>query len=271
MTYATLMVHLELGHSNQGLLEIAGSLARQFEAGVIGIAACQPVQVIYGDGYVCVEPVRQDFDELAHAEAEFREILRTRAAFLEWRSTVMFAPLPDYLAREARSADLVVTAASSGALLDVSRRVNAGDLLMQVGRPVLIIPPAADNLKLDRVLVGWKDTRPTRRVIVDALPLLKKAAQVLIVEITTADELVTASKHLDEVAGWLGRHGVSASQVTILSTGDDAAQLNAIACEQRIDIIVAGAYGHGRVREWMLGGVTRDLLLRAEHCSLVSH
>jgi nucleotide-binding universal stress UspA family protein len=55
------------------------------------------------------------------------------------------------------------------------------------------------------------------------------------------------------------------------SIGDDASLLNAIAEEQGADVIVAGAYGHSRMREWVLGGVTRDLLLRAEHFSLLSH
>ena len=65
MTYATLMVHLELGHSNAGLLQVAGDLAERFHAGVIGIAACQPVQIVYGEGYVSgdvIAPCAQPLD-----------------------------------------------------------------------------------------------------------------------------------------------------------------------------------------------------------------
>ena len=76
MTYATLMVHLELGHPNAGLLKIVGDLAERFHAGVIGIVACQPMQIFYGDGYIPGEVVEQDRDELATeiraAEQEFR-------------------------------------------------------------------------------------------------------------------------------------------------------------------------------------------------------
>jgi nucleotide-binding universal stress UspA family protein len=277
VTYATLMVHLELGHSNAGLLKIAGDLAERFHAGLIGIAACQPMQIIYGagDGYVSADLIEQDRKEIEReireAEAEFRSALQTRVGTLEWRSTAVFAPLSDYLAREARSADLVITGVGSSALLDASRRVNTGDLIMQVGRPVLIVPAAADKVKLERLVIAWKDTRESRRAAFDALPLLKKAAHVAVVEIAAEEELAAARAHLGDVVGWLKRHDIVAESLASPSTGDDVTRLNAIVQEQGADVIVAGAYGHSRLREWALGGVTRDLLLRADRCSLVSH
>jgi nucleotide-binding universal stress UspA family protein len=275
VTYATLMVHLELGHLNGGLLQIAGDLAERFHAGVIGIAACQPMQIAYGDGYVPGDFIEQDREEIEReiktAEAEFRSALQTRVGTLEWRSTAMFASLADYLAREARSADLLITGVASPALLDASRRVNTGDLVMQVGRPVLIVPAAAAKVKLERVVIGWTDTRETRRAALDALPLLKKVAHVTVVEIAAEEQLASARTRLEDVVGWLKRHGVVAKSLLSPATGDDATRLNAIAQEQGADVIVAGAYGHSRLREWVLGGVTRDLLLRADRCSLVSH
>ena len=275
MTYATLMVHLELGHANAGLLQIAGDLAERFHAGVIGIAACQPIQMVYGEGDVSGDLIELDREEIEkeikEAEAEFRSALQARVGTLEWRSKVMFGPLSDYIVGEARSADLVITGVASGALLDASRRVNTGDLAIQVGRPVLIVPAAADKLKLERVVIGWKDTREARRAAFDALPLLKKAAHVAVVEIAAEEELAAARTHLEDVVGWLKQHGVVAESLPSPSIGDDATRLNAIVQEQGADIIVAGAYGHSRLREWVLGGVTRDLLLRANRCSLVSH
>jgi nucleotide-binding universal stress UspA family protein len=142
---------------------------------------------------------------------------------------------------------------------------------MQVGRPVLVVPPGAEAFALDRVLIAWKDTRETRRAILDALPLLKKAAHVTLAEIAVEDRLALARKHLEEVVVWLGRHGVKAEGVASLSTGEDPSQLYAIVKERGANVIVAGAYGHSRLREWVLGGVTRDLLLRADLCALVSH
>ena len=275
MTYGTLMVHLELGRSNAGLLQIAGDLAERFHAGVSGIAACQPMQLVYGDSFISgdiYEQDRQELDkEMKAAEAEFRRALQMRAVTLEWRSTVMFTLLSDYLARESRSADLVITGIASGDLFDSSRSVNTGDLVMRAGRPVLVVPAAAGKVKLDRVVVGWKNTREARRAVSDALPLLKGASHVAVVEIAVEEELAAARTQIEDVAGWLNRHGIKAECLTSPSTGDDATALYAMAQDQGADVIVAGAYGHSRLREWALGGVTRDLLLRANWCSLLSH
>jgi nucleotide-binding universal stress UspA family protein len=275
VSYSTLMINLELGKTNAGLLAIAGDLAERFQAHVIGIAACQPMQFVYGMGYVSADYFERDMADLRKdsqaAETEFRSALQTQAGSLEWRSTVEFGALSGHIAHEARSSDLVITSVATGGPFEASRLVNTGDLIMQAGRPVLIVPHGAKAVALDQVLVAWKDTRETRRAVLDALPLLKKAAHVTLAEIAVEDRLPLARKHLEEVAGWLGRHGVKAEGRASLSTGEDAEQLYTIAKEQGADVVVAGAYGHSRLREWVLGGVTRDLLLRADLCALVSH
>jgi nucleotide-binding universal stress UspA family protein len=275
VTYATLMVHLELRRSNAGLLQIAGDLAERFDAGVIGIATGNPMQVLYDETYVPQDLVEKDRaeieNEMKDAEAEFRRALQGKVRTVEWRSTVTYAPLADYLAREARGADLVIAGLGSSGMFDGSRRIYTSDLVMQVGRPVLIVPAAVDKLKLERVIVGWKDTRETRRAVFDALPLLKNVAHVTVVEISAEEALVAARARLEDVIGWLKRHGVEAKSLASPSSGGDATQLSAIAHEQNADVIVAGAYGHSRLREWMFGGVTHDLLLRADRCALLSH
>jgi nucleotide-binding universal stress UspA family protein len=269
------MAHLELGQSNAGLLAIAGDLGERFESHVIGIAVCQPMQFVYGEGYVPVDLFEQDLADIKKeseaAEAEFRAALQTRVQSLEWRSSIVSGTLSGHLAHESRGADLVITGFASGDFFDASRSLNTGDLVMQVGRPVLVAPRSIEVPKLDRMILAWKDTREARRAAFDALPLLKKAGHVAVVEIAQADRLASASENLDDVVGWLKRHGVVAEGIPSLSTGDDAAQLRAIARGRSADVIVAGAYGHSRLREWVLGGVTRDLLLRSDQCSLVSH
>src|ERR1700722_8444083 len=136
---------------------------------------------------------------------------------------------------------------------------------MQVARPVLVVPAAADELKLEQAVIGWKDTRETQRAVFDALPLLKKSTHVTVVEICAEDETAAARTRVEDVVGWLKWHGVVAESHASPSTGDDASLLNAIAREQGANIIVAGAYGHSRLREWVLGGVTRDILLRGKY------
>ena len=275
MTYASLMVHLELGLPNAGLLRIAGDLAERFRARVIGIVACQPMQLAFADGFMPGEVYQQDNNqrnqEIDAAQAEFRAALQSRASALEWRSTVRFAPLADYVAREARSADLLLTGVASSSLLDASRAVHTGDLIMQLGRPVLVVPHTVQKLALERVVVAWNDSRETRRAIADALPLLQQAAHVTVAEIAAPGDLAAAHKNLEDVSDWLRRHGVEAESSATPTTGDDAAGLYAIAQDLGADLIVAGAYGHSRLMEWALGGVTRDLLLRQDFCALLSH
>jgi nucleotide-binding universal stress UspA family protein len=129
----------------------------------------------------------------------------------------------------------------------------------------------SDKLDFGRVVIGWKDTRESRRAVSDALPLLKKAGHVSVVAIADEADFDSVRLQLGDVVSWLGRHGVVAEALVSTSTGDDANRLNDIAWEQGAGVIVAGAYGHSRFREWALGGVTRDLLLRGDRCSLVSH
>jgi nucleotide-binding universal stress UspA family protein len=221
MTYATVMVHLEIGCSNTGVMNAAAGLAECFGAGVVGIAACHPMPIIYTDGYyVPQELIEQDRAQIQRnkqaAEAEFRDAMRGRARTVAWRSAVTMP-------------------------------------------------------KLDRVLVAWKDAREPRRAAMDALPLLRKATHVAVASIAAADALEAAAAHVADVVAWLALHGVTSVPVISRPFGDDAAQLQSIAREQEAGVIVAGAYGHSRLREWALGDVTRHLLLHGQGCALLSH
>lgn len=274
MTYSTLMVHLELGRSNSALLQEAVDFARRFGSAVIGIAGCQPLQMYDAGGYSgdVVEQAQKGIDEeIKAAEAEFRSALSSKVEHVTWRSSAAYGLVLDFFAREARAADLVMTGVAHGDAFDSSRAVNTGNLVLQVGRPVLIVPLAARELRLDQVLVGWKDTRESRRAIADALPLLKHAARVTLGSIVPEEDLGVARGGLEDVARWLAQHGVAAEQVALPAVGDDADALWALAQDLGADIIVAGAYGHSRLREWVLGGVTKNLLLSKDRYSFVSH
>lgn len=275
MSYRSLMLHLELGQSNARLLAITADLAQRFDASVTGIVACQPMPMVYTDGFVPAAIFEQDSELIAkqmnEAKAEFGSVLQALTERLDWRQSVTTGPLSDYLASEARHADLIITGVASKDLFDSARSVNTGDLIMQSGRPVLVVPGTTEQLKLERIVVGWRDSRETRRAIVDALPLLKQATHVTVAEIAPEDAMPAARGHVTDVVAWLQSHGVGAEGVTTPSTGDDATGLYTIAQDLGADVIVAGAYGHSQLREWVLGGVTRDFLLHAGCCSLLSH
>jgi nucleotide-binding universal stress UspA family protein len=274
MGYKSLLVHLDLGRSNANLLLFAGELADRFDARVIGITACAPPVLAYADvgvdGATFELERNQIEDEIGSAESEFRAAFRDRKTHVEWLAAADDADLVRYVSRQARNADLLITEVAQGGIFDGTRAMHTGALVMQIGRPVLLLPLAARTAKFDRLLVGWKDTRETRRAVADALPLMR-GAEVIVVEVAAEGHMEAARRHLDDVVAWLMQHGVAAKSCPVASTGDDAADLHAAADRERCDVIVAGAYGHSRVREWMLGGVTKDLLMSPRRCSLVSH
>jgi hypothetical protein len=95
---------------------------------------------------------------------------------------------PTVVAREARAADIVITGVNrDGILLDSLRQLDPSDLVMEAGRPIFVVPPEAEYLKLNSVLVAWKDTREARRAVADALPLLHKAKDVNVVEVVEGE------------------------------------------------------------------------------------
>lgn len=275
MTYKTILVNLEAGRSNDHLLQVARQVAERFEAGVIGIAACKPIQTICEDCHAYGEMFDQDRKDIqretAEVEAAFRTAMEGRAKVLGWRFATLFTSLADHLAVTARGAGLILTSAASDDPFNAARQISLGALLMQAGRPVLVVASAPAPFRMDRIVIGWKDTREARGATADAMPLLKAASQVSVVEIAARDELNSARSGLGEVVEWLRRHGITADFDARTSTGDETTELYAMADEHGADIVVAGAYGHSRVREWALGGVTRSLLSHRGRSSFISH
>ncbi len=275
MTYRTLMVYLELEQGSEPALRAARELADRFKSRVIGITAGLPAAPIHADGMIASSVLEVDHEQLnqaiARCETRFRSALRDFDGALEFRSNA--ANPADFLAAEARAADLLVVGRSENyAPLGPHQFLDIGDAVMKAGRPVLVVPPRRTSLALDRVLVAWKDTAESRRAISAALPLLRKATDVTIIEIVSDQgERDAATARVADVANWLQRHDVQASVQVELSAGDAGSQLDAIASEARIDIIVAGAYGHARLREWIFGGVTRHLLQQGSACVLLVH
>lgn len=275
MRYATLMANLELGHPNASLLKTTADLATRFSSALIGAAAYQPLNMLYVEGLLAGEPFEQDREQI---ELRMRDLEQTCRGVLEvvdpqlrWCSTTAFARPTEWLAREARSADLLIAGVPGGSLPDAQRRVDVGGLVMRCGRPVLLVPEGIERLDLAVAVVGWSDTREARRAIHDALPLLAHAGKVIVVEIAVDESLVRARDHVEDVARWLKGHGIAAETFELEPAGIDAVQLRRFAEDHDADLIVAGAYGHSRLLEWALGGVTRDLLLRADCCALLSH
>jgi len=278
MNLSSIMVRLTAGTSNDVVLQFAADLAKRVKATrVIGISACQPLQIFAGpDAYVPSDLATWDLEriekDLSEAEKAFRAALEGKASSCQWRSTnITYGTIADYVAEQMRAADLLVTAADKDASMFDRNHVDLADLVIKAGKPMLVVGPTIDKLDLRSVVVGWKDTREARRATEDALPILKLAERVTVVEVTGKHELDQARKRTEDVVAWLAGHGISVVARAVAATGDDSTAIGTIAKELDAGLLVGGAYGHNRLREWVLGGVTRDLLMHPARCSFVSH
>ena len=278
MTPASLIVHADRDAESDGRIRVACSLAARFDARLIGLAAAMmDLPVIDPMGYVPIdaETIATEREileaDLKAAAEKFQLCADEKKVKAEWRSNLEFPA--DMLCRQARAGDLIIIGRgdvekSTGP----QRAVDPGDVLMQAGRPVLIVPPDVADLALHHVVVAWKDTRESRRAIADALPYLAAAGAVSIVELCGEAEVDESKNAAADVVAYLDRHGIPAkSEVQVLSQSDPASEIIAFAKRQGADLIVAGAYGHARLREWVFGGVTYELIKRSPLCCLLSH
>ena len=275
MSYQTIMVHLQLGYSNAAVLHAAKQIAKRCNAAVIGLVVGQQTQMIYGKGYALMDffdrEQAQLEEKIATEEALFMEHFDGYASPLTWRSIVTMEPVVDFIVAQSCNADLIITGVAPTDFYEGPSSAHAGEIVMQSGRPILAVPISSKQFKLDNMLIGWKDTREARRAIADALPLLKFAKEITLLQITTADEEAATATRLNEVVVWLKSHGIVAKPLVSISKDADSIQFLSIAKKQQADIVITGAYGHSRFREWVLGGVTNELLQGAHYNAFLSH
>jgi len=179
-------------------------------------------------------------------------------------------PVP-YLLQQARAADILVIGARTETLVDPCAAPDPSDLVMQAGRPIIVVPPTVEWLDLRSILVAWKDGAEARRAVFDALPMLAAAKEVTIVAIPEKDgSRAEVLSHVGDVAAWLRGHGITAHTVVPEKAGNVTGQLESIAAHVGAGAVIAGAYGHSRFREWALGGVTRYFATESRRCAFLS-
>jgi len=276
VSYKTIMVSLALDRSNDACLAVAGDLAERFGARVIGVSASDIRPALYfAEGNTAQAVLEEEAaairTRLSELEMEFRALVSPRAKSIEWRSALTL-PTP-FIMQQARAADVVVAGQRAEALVDPCVAVDPTDLVMQAGRPLIVVPPTVQWLDPRSVLVAWKDAREARRAVFDALPILATAEEVTIAEVAEqGTERAEALSHVEDVAAWLRGHGIVANAVVPeAETADSVAeQIERIAANLGAGTVIAGAYGHSRFREWILGGVTRHLSTQSGRCAFLS-
>ncbi len=273
MSYATLLAYVDAADDAETAIRAAADLADRFNATLIGLCALEVRPQFVTEGVVLPDAVQAEIGQkrarLADKGVWFRSLVEGGHRKVEWRAML---DLPtEALAREARCADLVVVR-RAGESPDPYSVLDPGGAILSAGRPVLVVPDGAAALRAEHVVIGWKDCREARRAVCDALPFLRDAGRVTIVEICTRGEEDAARGRMDDVARYLERHRISGGPRVILhQNGSGAAALIKVAAEEGADLLVTGAYGHSRLGEWIFGGVTRELLATAPICCLMSH
>lgn len=272
--YRTLLVHVQPRADSAPRLDAAISLARKLDATLFGLGAQIVPSFAAGDPYGLTRsdwlPEMHDLMRinLERAEALFRKA----AASISTEWVTLEEPPGQAMARISSGADLIVAGGAKLELLEPHHACDTAELILKSGRPVLIVPPDGGVLAADVVVVAWKDTRESRRALADALPFLKAARAVVVMEICGEGDEEGAKRRTDAVVDGLKRHGVAArSNVVVAPDRLVCSELLFEAERVGSDLIVAGAYSHSRFGEQLFGGVTRDLLGQDETFVLMSH
>ena len=273
-----ILVHVDGDKPAERRVEAAAVLAEAAEGHLIGLHVTSAVgELPWVEGYASEMMVRYA-TERAEAERDrartlFERLTAGRAFGREWRETVGLADRTVTL--HGRYADLIVLGQSDPAAAPFGASPGVAEHVpLSAGRPCLILPYAGHFPTLGRrVLVAWDGGREAARAVADALPLLRRAQQVTIV--TIGDRVQgggAADQSAAALAAHLARHGMA---VTVRNDGGGTIAvpdlLLSLAADLSTDLLVMGAYGHNRLRELIMGGVTRAILDHMTLPVLMSH
>ncbi|KAF0230993.1 MAG: hypothetical protein FD175_862 [Beijerinckiaceae bacterium] len=181
-----------------------------------------------------------------------------------------FAEVAMRAAHAARAADLVVVDQQHGALDTAEMLIE--EALFRSGRPVLIVSPNRPPVsEVKRIIVGWDGSAHAVRAVSDALFVFPTIETVEILTISGEKDLASALPAAD-FARHLARRGLEAVLTSVDAKGRPVAEvLNEYATTRKADLIVSGAFGHSRLWEFLLGGVTVELTSNAKTSVLMSY
>jgi nucleotide-binding universal stress UspA family protein len=271
--YATIFIYFSSPKTAEVLAKAGVQLANRYGAHLIGAHNSASVS-LYGG---LPSEVLSQFEASQRKDAAAVEEVFTRTAqaanvSYEWRHhAVKDTQLIDDIIGQARAADLVIACGNDEADRQVAFQNVPVRLALETGRPVLLVPTTADSGPIgERVGVAWSSSRESGRAVFDALPLLKAAHAVTVISVKTSD--AGPAEPGKDIAAALTRHGVKVETAVVRATDrSEGAELLATAEARECDLVVMGLYGHSKLRQMVLGGVTSYILSHPTIPLLVAH
>ena len=268
MSYKSILVVIQDRHDAARVLDYAVPIAARHGSHLIGVHA-EPIALPYAtaigfpDAGFMDASLAVSRERAAELEALFRAKSDMPDVTAEWRASETLSGDSALSALSlARAVDLVISAQTDPAHKSAAV-ANIDHLLFETGRPALFVPYTGPvKTEFRKVLVAWSGTRESSRAVFDALPFIQKAETTEILTVDAPDmgnnqpEIAGA-----EIAAALARHGARVTVTSERSGGIDVTSVieNRVA-ETGADLLVMGAYGHSRLREFLFGGVTRTVL-----------
>ena len=272
-----LVVNLGIGNPRDVAVDYAVSIAETFDAHLCGVAfSYEPVVPPSIMGGIPADVIDAQWAASAKAAdaaiAGFEAAAKREGIVAEHRKLkASLGGAGDLFGRLARRFDLAVVGQAEPKHGPAQDLVIEGALFGS-GRPVIVVPYIQKGgLKLDRVLICWDGSRPAARAIGDAMPFLARAAAIDVVIVASGRE------KSDEIPGvdmgeHLARHALKIEVKRLVSGDLDVANtILSYAADSGADLIVMGGFGHSRLREFVLGGVTRGILGSMTVPALMSH
>jgi nucleotide-binding universal stress UspA family protein len=277
MDYKTILVHLDAGRTMAKRLDLALELARRHDAHLVCLYALStaPATSLAAEAGEIFRDAqkRVQAEMLAAARRTYDDCVRRAGhAKVEWRATAEDAL--GVVTLHARYADLIVIGQKNEEWPSGVGKEFEERLVLACGRPVLVVPYAHEGRTLgETVVVAWNAGREATRAVSDALPLLARARQVQVIAFNPKRG---GDAHGDlpggDIALHLARHGVKVTVSSQEASDIDVGNLLlSRAFDYSADLIVMGAYGHSRLQELVMGGVTRTLLRSMTVPVLMSH
>jgi len=276
MSFKDLAVFVDPGRGNDARIALAVDLARRCEAHLAAIHVVPTPYIPDSVGSSVVRRLVEEHNERVGAiagklERSFRDVAGRQGISAEWRAQRDFY---DVGVDNAHYADLLIVGQIDPE--DLSPGLLAGarpeQLALSSGRPVLAVPYVGAATVGRRVLIAWKPGREATRAVHDALPFLRRAETVTVLVVDPDEDRGHGEEPGADIARHLARHGVKVEVERTVSAEIAVADvILSRAADLGSDLIVMGAYGHSRLRELVLGGVTREILEHMTVPVLLSH